>query len=136
MTEDGYINTVFRIPGLKRQKPGLYQKIKNPNRPVVIYQHGLLDCCAGIICDEEDSLGIQLVNKGFDLWMNNARGNRYSRDHQYIDLDTCTQEENDNYFSFSFQEMATYDQPALWEYVLRVTGAEQITYIGHSQGTT
>ena len=32
--------------------------------------------------------------------------------------------------------MAEFDQPALWEYVIRVTGNNRITYIGHSQGTT
>lgn len=31
--------------------------------------------------------------------------------------------------------MADYDQPALWKYVLEQTGAEKITYMGHSQGT-
>ena len=60
---------------------------------MVIYQHGLTDCSAGILCDEEDSLGLRLVNAGFDLWMNNSRGNRYSRDHMFIDLDTCSTQE-------------------------------------------
>jgi pimeloyl-ACP methyl ester carboxylesterase len=32
--------------------------------------------------------------------------------------------------------MAEFDQPALWEYIMKVTGVEKITYIGHSQGTT
>ena len=32
--------------------------------------------------------------------------------------------------------MADYDQPALWRYILQKTGAEKITYVGHSQGTT
>ena len=40
-----------------------------------------MDCCAAIVADEEESLGLRLVNHGFDLWMNNSRGNRYSRDH-------------------------------------------------------
>ena len=80
--------------------PGYFKY--DPKRPVVIYQHGLLDCCASIVCNEEESIGLRLVNMGFDLWMNNSRGNRYSRDHQYIDLDTCSQKEFDNYFSFSF----------------------------------
>ena len=89
-TDDGYINTVYRIPGIKGTNPPLTEK--NPQRPVVIYQHGLIDCCIGIVAAEEDSIGIRLVNMGYDLWLNNSRGNRYSRDHQKIDLDTCSKD--------------------------------------------
>jgi pimeloyl-ACP methyl ester carboxylesterase len=32
--------------------------------------------------------------------------------------------------------MAEYDQPALWKYVMNITGVDKIIYIGHSQGTT
>ena len=73
---------------------------------------------------------------GFDLWLNNSRGNIYSRDHMNIDLNNCSQEENDKYFSFSFDEMAQYDLPAMWKYILDYTEAEKITYIGHSMGST
>jgi len=66
----------------------------------------LADSCAGIVCDEEDSLGLKLVNMGFDLWLNNSRGNIYSREHMNIDLNNCSPEEYDKYFSFSFDEMA------------------------------
>ena len=40
------------------------------------------------------------------------------------------------YFDFSFSELGEYDQIGLWEYVMKVTGAEKISYVGHSQGTT
>lgn len=89
-TKDGYINTVYRIPGNKNFKPGKMGNTYNPLRPVVIYQHGLFDSCMSFVADEENSLGIKLVNEGFDVWLNNARGNRYSREHQYIDLETCS----------------------------------------------
>lgn len=84
-TKDGCINTVYRIPGPKGTQDTITsgQILK---KPVVIYQHGLTDCCMSIVSSKEDSLGLQLVNAGFDLWMNNSRGNRYSRDHQVIDL--------------------------------------------------
>lgn len=94
----------------------------------MIYQHGLLDSCAGIICGEEKSLGLKLVDQGYDLWINNSRGNRYSRDHSKLDID----DQPDQYFDFSFSEMGEFDQPALWEYVLEATGVDKITYIGHS----
>ena len=71
----------------------------------------------GIICAEENSLGLQLVNHGYDLWLNNSRGNRYSKDHKVIDLEDCSKEELDHYWDFSFDEMAAYDLPALIEYV-------------------
>ena len=76
-TQDGYINSCYRIPG-----PKGWKKEDGYSKKVAIYQHGLIDCCVGIIADEDQSLGIWLVNEGYDLWLNNSRGNRYSRDHQ------------------------------------------------------
>ena len=35
----------------------------------------------------------------------------------------------------SFDEMAAYDLPAMFDYVRRVSGVEQVHYVGHSQGT-
>lgn len=133
-TKDGCLNTVFRIPGKKGTKAASTGDAQQ--KPVVIYQHGLTDSCAGIICDEEKSIGLRLVEEGYDLWLNNSRCNKFSQDHQLIDLNNCTKEEKESYYNISFDEMAEFDQPALWEYVMRETGAEEITYIGHSQGTT
>ena len=132
MTKDGYINTVYRISA-KKGEPSVQG---STGKPVVIYQHGLIDCCSGIVAAGEDSLGIRLVNAGYDLWLNNSRGNRYSRDHQEIDVDECSWDQLQEYFRFSFSELAEFDQPALWEYVQSVTKVQKITYIGHSQGTT
>lgn len=39
------------------------------------------------------------------------------------------------YWNFSFDEMAKYDQPALWKYILKETKQDKLTYVGHSQGT-
>lgn len=50
-TEDGHINTIYRIPGKVYTRPKLHQK--DPSRPVVLYQHGLNDCFAGIVADGE-----------------------------------------------------------------------------------
>mgnify|MGYP006113807181 CR=1 FL=1 len=101
---------MFRIPGKNRDDDP-------KGKPVVIYQHGLVDCCAGIVCQGENSLGLRLVNAGYDLWLNNSRGNRFSRDHQFIDLEQANIEELDDYWDFSFQEMAEYDQISLWEFI-------------------
>ena len=111
-TADGYTNTVFRIPRSKNSTIHTHGK-------VVIYQHGLLDCCVGIIADGEDSIGLKVVNQGYDLWLPNSRGNRYSKSKIPS-------------WEFSFNEMAKYDQVALWKYVEMVTGKSDVIYIGHS----
>ena len=114
-TADGYINTVYRIPGPKGSGHTIDKNGgKKLNKPVAIYQHGLIDCCFGILADKENSLGLKLVNDGYDLWINNSRGNRYSRDHQLIDLDYADSEDIQKYWSFSFSEMGEFDQKALW----------------------
>ena len=138
-TQDGYINTLYRIPGPRGTAPGEGDRPgagDGAPKPVVLYQHGLCDSCVGCLCDEEDSLGLRLVNEGYDLWMNNSRGNRYSRDHSYLDPDERGADVPAEFWKFSFHELAIYDQPAAWEYIQNYTKAKKITYIGHSQGTT
>ena len=58
-------------------------------------------------CREVSSSFLDLID-GQKFWyieqikkFHNARGNRYSRDHQFIDLDTCSSEEFEQYFGFS-----------------------------------
>ena len=103
ITQDGYINTVFRIPGPKGSKSTIGDKLKKTGKKVVIYQHGFLDCFAGIIANGEASLGLRLVNEGYELWMNNNRGNRYSQEHQQIEVESCSDAEFEKFYDFSFQ---------------------------------
>ena len=35
---------------------------------------------------------LKLGNEGYDLWLNNSRGNRYSRDHQEFKVNECSKE--------------------------------------------
>lgn len=85
-----------------------------------------------ILNDPHRSLAFILADMGYDVWMTNNRGTRYSREHKvYIN-----KMDNWRYWDFSFDEMAQYDIPANFEYIKNVTKAKQIIYIGHSQGTT
>lgn len=76
-------------------------------------------------------LAYVLADKGYDVWMGNTRGNKYSRSHKYLDPD------NDNdFWDYSWHQMGLYDLPEMIDYVLEYTGEESMFYIGHSQGTT
>jgi len=59
-------------------------------------------------------LGFILADNGYDVWINNTRGNRYSRNHVTLDPD----HDKKQFWDYSFEEMAKYDQPALFEFVL------------------
>lgn len=85
-TSDGYINTCYRITGPKGSKSTIGKENKSTGKKVVLYQHGLFDCFAGVIAGGELSLGLRLVNEGYELWMNNNRGNNYSQEHQRIEV--------------------------------------------------
>jgi gastric triacylglycerol lipase len=118
-TEDGYINMVIRISGPKGSLKQDSHDIKN-QRQVVILQHGLMDSCAGWILNGPESLAYILADQGYDVWINNSRGNRYSRQHNFLDPDD--DEQNERFFDYSFSEMAKYDQPALFNFVINWTG--------------
>lgn len=110
-TKDHYINCVFRISG-PRGTTALQNEKNAQSKPVLIYQHGLLDSAATTCVDGLESMAFFFADSGFDVWLNNSRGNTFSRHHKHLDPDV-----HPGYWNFSFQEMAEYDLPALFEFV-------------------
>uniref|UniRef100_A0A182U574 Lipase n=1 Tax=Anopheles melas TaxID=34690 RepID=A0A182U574_9DIPT len=125
-TADGYVLTMFRIPG----GPG------NPAREgknVAFIQHGLLCSSADwVILGPGKALAYMLVDAGYDVWLGNARGNTNSRRHIFHDPDA----RNTDFWDFSWHEIGYFDLPAMIDYALQYTGQTSLQYAGHSQGTT
>jgi len=48
-----------------------------------------------------------LVRKGYDVWLGNQRGTKYSRTHKTLNPD-----HDQSYWRFSFPEMGRYDARA------------------------
>lgn len=118
-TTDGYINTLHRIPS------------SHPNAPVVFLQHGLMGTSADFVMGRPDkSLGYMLSDYGYDVWLGNIRGNKYSREHEWLTT------KDSQYWQFSFDEFGQFDVPAAIDFVLLKTKTNKMVYIGHSMGTT
>ncbi|KAK4872302.1 hypothetical protein RN001_016426 [Aquatica leii] len=123
-TTDGYILTLHRIPHGKGDS-------SSKNRPAVYVQHGLLCSSADwLLAGPEKSLGYILADAGYDVWLSNVRGNRYSRKHSTLDPNSA------EFWNFSWHEIALNDVTAMIDYVLKQTSQDNLHYIGHSQGTT
>lgn len=124
ITPDGYILTVYRIPGGKISPP-------KQGKLVVFFQHGLLSSSADwLTIGKERSLVYMLSDAGYDIWLGNARGNTHSRAHQYLSPSKR------EFWDFSWHEIGQIDLPTMINYALEKTGKTKLHYIGHSQGTT
>ncbi|KAF5398942.1 Gastric triacylglycerol lipase [Paragonimus heterotremus] len=120
-TDDGYILCLFRM-----RNP---QFLDKNNLKVVYLQHGLLDSAHTWINNlRNESLAFILADAGFDVWLGNSRGSTYSRNHVSLTP------EHFKFWEFSWDQMAQFDLPSSLYYVLNVTGAQKMGYVGHSQG--
>lgn len=98
-------------------------------KPVLFIQHGLTaDASRFVINAPFKAPAFMAVKDGFDVWLGNNRGNRYSLGHAHLKHDDKTPE----YWDFDFEEMGLYDLPAMFNYTLNYTGASKLSMIGHS----
>lgn len=121
-TDDGFILGVQRIPYGQNKRLMI-------SGPPVFLQHGLFQ--GGDTWFEntpEQSLGFILADAGFDVWVGNVRGTRWS--HGHVSLSRGAKE----FWDWSWDELAGNDLPAMLGLVYNVTKS-QIYYVGHSQGT-
>ncbi|KAF8406257.1 hypothetical protein HHK36_008342 [Tetracentron sinense] len=121
-TKDGYLLALQRVSsrtGDVKVQPG----------PPVLLQHGLFMAGdAWFLNSMEQSLGFILADQGFDVWVGNVRGTRWS--HGHISLS----EKDKEFWDWSWQELALYDLAEMINYVNSITNSK-IFFVGHSQGT-
>lgn len=131
-TNDRYLLGLHRLPYRKGEEGmRINQGEGSIRKPVVYLHHGLLMCSEVWVCltDEQRCLPFRLVERGYDVWLGNNRGNKYSKKSA-----TSSPLSND-FWDFSIDQFAFYDVPDSIEYVLKVTEQPSLSYIGFSQGT-
>jgi len=139
-TEDGYLLGLHRIPrkrgeGGREGSARSAQASTHPGarlgRPVVYLHHGLLMSSDVFLCttSAERSLPLVLANAGYDVWLGNNRGNKYSKKH------TTHPPYSQAFWNFSIDDFARRDIPDSIAYILEVTGEKSLSYIGFSQGS-
>lgn len=97
--------------------------------PPVLLQHGLFMAGdAWFLNPVSQSLGFIFADHGFDVWVGNVRGTRWSHGHTYLS------QQDKEFWNWSWQEMAIYDLAEMFCYVNLITNSK-VFYVGHSQGT-
>ncbi|NXR81673.1 LIPM Lipase, partial [Pycnonotus jocosus] len=125
VTEDGYFLSLNRIPH-GRGDTGL----PGSRTPVLIVHGFFRDGGDWVDNFPDSSLAFILADAGYDVWLGNNRGNSWSRRH--LSLSIGSQE----FWDFSFHEMAVYDLPTMVDFILVQTGQEKLFYVGHGQGSS
>ena len=129
LTKDGYLLGLHRLctpKGAQRTSIGT-----RTNKPVVYLHHGLLMNSEVWVCltSPDRALPFVLVDLGFDVWLGNNRGNKYSK--KSIKFDPNLKE----FWNYSIDDFAWHDIPDSINYILDITRAGNVSYIGFSQGS-
>lgn len=75
-----------------------------------------------------NTLAHVLLHAGYDVWITNRRGNKYSCKHTHLSTHTV------DFWSFSLDEPTCRDLPAVIEFLCEITGFGRVSLIGFSQG--
>lgn len=117
-TTDGYLLTMQRI---------FPNKIEQVKKPPCLIMHGIFSLSLQFLQLQNDSLAFVLANSGYDVFLANARGTKYSSHASYP-------RNSSQFWNFSHHEIGSYDLPAMIDTVLEITRYEKLFYIASSQG--
>ena len=121
-TEDGYILSLWHlIPNFK----------VDPEK-VIFLQPGFLSTGLNYFGINKKSLAYVLQEKGYDVWIGNNRGCKFSSKH--ITKDST--KSNGNYWEYTMDEIVKYDLTSEINYIKKRTGVEKIHFVGYSEGST
>ncbi|KAF2492619.1 alpha/beta-hydrolase [Lophium mytilinum] len=133
-TKDGYLLGLHRL-AYRRGEEGLrvnYGADGDTMKKKVVYMHhGLMMNSEVWVCltERERCLPFVLVERGYDVWLGNNRGNKYSKKSVHC-APTSTA-----FWNFSMDQFAFHDIPDSIDYILATTHQPSLSYIGFSQGT-
>ena len=91
---------------------------------------------AWVVNGKNKSPAFVLASRGYDVWLGNSRGSKFSRKHTVLDPDASSKDERRRFWDFSFQEMAEYDGQAFLDKIHEVSGMKKVNWIGHGMGAT
>ncbi|XP_022952782.1 triacylglycerol lipase 1 isoform X2 [Cucurbita moschata] len=121
-TKDGFLLGLQRVSSCD----GDLEKQKGP--PILLL-HGLfMGGDAWFLNSARESLGFILADNGFDVWIGNVRGTRWSHGH------TSLSEDEKEFWDWSWEELALYDLAGMIDYINSLT-KRKLYVVGHSQGT-
>lgn len=119
-TEDGYVLKIHRVLPRKH----------STQKGQAFLMHGLFRNSSDFIATgPKIALAYYLADNGYDVWMGNARGNKYSMHHEEY---PHTSKE---FWKFSFHEIGLFDVSTMLDFMLDYTKEAKTFYVGHSQGT-
>ena len=131
-TKDGFLLGLHRLAWRRGEEDVKVNSGGDSVQKRVVYlHHGLMMNSEVWVCITEKArcLPFLLVDQGYDVWLGNNRGNKYSK--------KCMNHaptENE-FWDFSMDQFAFHDIPDSINYVLTTTGQPSLSYIGFSQGT-
>ncbi|KAJ3121939.1 cholesterol esterase, partial [Nowakowskiella sp. JEL0407] len=128
-TSDGYFLGIHRIPE-GHDGATVYSVPKPYPKPTVLLWHGLGMSSELFLCNtsQKTNLALMLADNGYDVWMANTRGNKYSDTHETL------KKTDSKFWDFSLDEISNRDVIEVVDYILTVTERRDLSIIGFEQG--
>ncbi|KAI4464106.1 lysosomal acid lipase-related [Holotrichia oblita] len=127
LTFDGYLLDLIRV-----SKKTHENHEEQDSKPAVLLMHGLSGSAHDFVAGgATHGLAYKLADNGLDVFLGNARGSRYGLRHLHLNP-----KKDGHFWRYCWDDIGIRDLPAIIDKILKITGQNQISYVGYNQGNT